>query len=129
MPDSCDEIDVPIVPFVLTSYRSSYYVGRPWYHRRAHWGGYWQSHELCRDDGCAESTARVARIGRAAAARDAALPEAEARARCDACRWSRRGQRAFRVEERTRAGATETVAMLTRFFAGVDDLVTRDAGR
>jgi uncharacterized protein YraI len=44
LPDYVDEIDVPIVPFVLSSYWSSYYAGRPWYHRRAYWNGYWQSH-------------------------------------------------------------------------------------
>ena len=45
LPDYVDEIDVPVVPFALASYWSSYYAGRPWYHRRAHWGGYWRSHE------------------------------------------------------------------------------------
>jgi hypothetical protein len=44
LPDYVDVIDVPVVPFVLNSYWSSYYPGRPWYHRRAHWNGYWQSH-------------------------------------------------------------------------------------
>jgi uncharacterized protein YraI len=44
LPDYVDVIDVPVVPFVLNSYWSSYYAGRPWYHRRAHWNGYWQSH-------------------------------------------------------------------------------------
>jgi uncharacterized protein YraI len=42
LPDYVDEVDV--VPFVLSSYWSSYYAGRPWYHRRAYWNGYWQSH-------------------------------------------------------------------------------------
>jgi hypothetical protein len=40
-----ERLTVPVVPFVLTSYWSSYYAGRPWYHRRAYWSGYWQSHE------------------------------------------------------------------------------------
>ncbi|MEO6784024.1 MAG: SH3 domain-containing protein [Bradyrhizobium sp.] len=44
LPDYVDVIDVPVVPFVLSSYWSSYYSGRPWYHRRAHWSSYWQSH-------------------------------------------------------------------------------------
>ena len=44
LPDYVDVIDVPIVPFVLSSYWSSYYSGRPWYQRRAHWSSYWQSH-------------------------------------------------------------------------------------
>jgi uncharacterized protein YraI len=44
LPDYVDEVDVPVVPFVLSSYWSSYYAGRPWYHRRAYWNGYWRSH-------------------------------------------------------------------------------------
>src|SRR5206468_7399148 len=102
LPDYVDEIDVPVVPFVLTSYWSSYYAGRPWYQRRAYWSGYWQSHERFATRLTIDRSA--ARIGRAAAARDAALPEAKAGAR---------------VEERTRAGATE------RTRAGVTERVTR----
>jgi uncharacterized protein YraI len=92
LPDYVDEIDVPVVPFVLTSYWSSYYAGRPWYHRRAYWSGYWQSHERFATRLTIDRSA--ARIGRAAAARDAALPEAKAR---------------VGVEERSRAGVTERV--------------------
>jgi uncharacterized protein YraI len=44
LPDYVDDIDIPVVPFVLSSYWSSYYAGRPWYQRRAYWSGYWQSH-------------------------------------------------------------------------------------
>jgi len=44
LPAYVDVIDVPIVPFELSSYWSSYYAGRPWYHRRAYWSSYWQSH-------------------------------------------------------------------------------------
>jgi uncharacterized protein YraI len=44
LPDYVDVIDVPIVPFVLNSYWANYYAGRPWYHRRAYWNGYWRSH-------------------------------------------------------------------------------------
>lgn len=44
LPDYVDVIDIPVVPFVLSSYWSSYYSGRPWYHRRAYWSSYWQSH-------------------------------------------------------------------------------------
>jgi uncharacterized protein YraI len=103
LPDYVDEIDVPVVPFVLTSYWSSYYAGRPWYHRRAYWSGYWQSHERFATRLTIDRSA--ARIGRAAAARDAALPEAKAR---------------VGVEERTRAGVTE------RTRAGVTERVTRE---
>jgi len=92
LPDYVDEIDVPVVPFALTSYWSSYYAGRPWYHRRAYWSGYWQSHERFATRLTIDRSA--ARIGRAAAARDAALPEAKAR---------------VGVEERSRAGVTERV--------------------
>ncbi|WFU13893.1 SH3 domain-containing protein [Bradyrhizobium sp. CB3481] len=115
LPDYVDEIDVPVVPFVLTSYWSSYYAGRPWYQRRAHWSGYWQSHERFATRLTIDRSA--ARIGRAAAARDAALPEA--RARSKALVGVEERSRA-RVEERTRAGATE------RSRAGVTERVTRE---
>jgi uncharacterized protein YraI len=42
--DYAHVIDVPVVPFVLSSYWSSYYPSRPWYHRRAYWSSYWRSH-------------------------------------------------------------------------------------
>lgn len=64
LPDYVDEIDVPVVPFVLTSYWSSYYAGRPWYHRRAYWSSYWTSHE--RDATRLTLDPRAARIGRSA---------------------------------------------------------------
>jgi hypothetical protein len=103
LPDYVDEIDVPVVPFVLTSYWSSYYAGRPWYHRRAYWSGYWQSHERFATRLTIDRSA--ARIGRAAAARDTARPEAKAR---------------VGVEERSRAAVTE------RTRAGVTERVTRE---
>jgi uncharacterized protein YraI len=43
LPDYVDVIDVPVVPFVLTSYWSNYYASRPFFHRRAYWNNYWQS--------------------------------------------------------------------------------------
>ncbi|WP_027526786.1 SH3 domain-containing protein [Bradyrhizobium sp. Ec3.3] len=70
LPDYVDEIDVPVVPFVLSSYWSSYYAGRPWYHRRDYWANYWTSHE--RDVTRLTLDPRAARIGRAAT-RDAAI--------------------------------------------------------
>ncbi|MGY4460006.1 SH3 domain-containing protein [Bradyrhizobium sp. LB13.1] len=70
LPDYVDEIDVPVVPFVLTSYWSSYYQGRPWYRRHAHWNSYWTSHQ--RDATRMTIDPRAARIGRAAT-RDAAI--------------------------------------------------------
>jgi uncharacterized protein YraI len=115
LPDYVDEIDVPVVPFVLTSYWSSYYAGRPWYQRRAHWSGYWQSHERFATRLTVDRSA--ARIGRAAAARDAARPEARTRenARAGVEERSR-----ARVEDRPRAGATE------RTRADVTERVTRE---
>ncbi|WP_374940836.1 SH3 domain-containing protein [Bradyrhizobium sp. SRS-191] len=35
---------VPVTPFVLTTYWSSFYFGRPWYHRHAYWNRFWQRH-------------------------------------------------------------------------------------
>ncbi|MDE5457979.1 SH3 domain-containing protein [Bradyrhizobium sp. CSA112] len=111
LPDYVDEIDVPIVPFALTSYWSSHYAGRPWYHRRAHWSGYWRSHEHVATRLTIDRSA--ARIGRAAVARDAALPEARTRVGVEE-------RSRARVEERTRAGVTE------RSRAGVTERVTRE---
>src|SRR5437899_12454267 len=101
LPDYVDQIDVPVVPFVLTSYWSSYYAGRPWYQRRAYWSGYWQSHERFATRLTLDRSA--ARIGRAAAARDAALPEARTRAKE---RVGVEERSRARVEERTRAAMT-----------------------
>ncbi|UPK39871.1 SH3 domain-containing protein [Bradyrhizobium sp. 186] len=70
LPDYVDEIDVPIVPFVLSSYWSSYYEGRPWYRRHAYWNNYWISHE--RFATRMDLDPRAARIGRTAT-RDAAI--------------------------------------------------------
>jgi uncharacterized protein YraI len=111
LPDYVDEIDVPVVPFALASYWSSYYAGRPWYQRRAHWSGYWQSHERFATRLTIDRSA--ARIGRAAAARDAALPEAKARVGVEE-------RSRARVEERTRAGVTD------RTRTGVTERVTRE---
>lgn len=70
LPDYVDEIDVPVVPFVLTSYWSRYYGGRPWYRRHAYWNNYWTSHERVATRMTVDP--RAARIGRAAT-RDAAI--------------------------------------------------------
>ena len=64
LPDYAEEVDVPIVPFVLSSYWSSYYAGRPWYHRRAYWNNYWTSHQRAATRMTLNPSA--ARIGRAA---------------------------------------------------------------
>ncbi|WP_439392494.1 SH3 domain-containing protein [Bradyrhizobium sp. PMVTL-01] len=70
LPDYVDVVDVPIVPFVLTSYWSSYYEGRPWYRRHAYWNNYWTSHQSLATRMTIDP--RAARIGRAAT-RDAAI--------------------------------------------------------
>lgn len=70
LPDYADEVDVPVVPFVLSSYWSSYYEGRPWYRRHAYWNNYWISHERFATRMTIDP--RAARIGRAAT-RDAAV--------------------------------------------------------
>ncbi|WP_234682679.1 SH3 domain-containing protein [Bradyrhizobium monzae] len=70
LPDYADEVDVPVVPFVLSSYWSSYYEGRPWYRRHAYWNNYWTSHERIATRMTIDP--RAARIGRAAT-RDAAV--------------------------------------------------------
>ena len=70
LPDYVDEIDVPVVPFVLSSYWSSYYEGRPWYRRHAYWDSYWTSHQRFATQLTIDP--RAARIGRAAT-RDAAV--------------------------------------------------------
>ncbi|WP_298880608.1 SH3 domain-containing protein [uncultured Bradyrhizobium sp.] len=64
LPDYVDEVDVPVVPFVLSSYWSSYYEGRPWYRRHAYWNNYWTSHERLATRMTIDP--RAARIGRAA---------------------------------------------------------------
>ncbi|MCK1360506.1 SH3 domain-containing protein [Bradyrhizobium sp. 199] len=69
LPDYVGEIDVPIVPFVLTSYWSSHYGGRSWYRRHAYWNNYWSSHQSVATRMTIDP--RAARIGRAAT-RDAA---------------------------------------------------------
>ncbi|MCK1420855.1 SH3 domain-containing protein [Bradyrhizobium sp. 180] len=70
LPDYVEEIDVPVVPFVLTSYWSNYYAGRPWYRRQAYWNNYWTSHQRFATRMTLDP--RAARIGRAAT-RDAAI--------------------------------------------------------
>ena len=70
LPDYVDEIDVPVAPFVLSSYWSSYYTGRPWYRRHAYWNNYWGSHERVATRMTLDP--RAARIGRTAT-RDAAV--------------------------------------------------------
>jgi len=88
LPDYVDEVDV--VPFVLSSYWSSYYSGRPWYHRRAYWSSYWQSHARFATQ---IPTDRSSRLGRAEAR--TAITEGRTRAGV--------------TEGRTRAGVAPSV--------------------
>jgi uncharacterized protein YraI len=85
LPDYVDEIDVPIVPFVLSSYWASYYPDRPWYHRRAYWSSYWQSHARFATQVPADRSARIGRTE------------------------SRTGARTAVTEGRTRAGVSAAV--------------------
>ena len=127
LPDYVDEIDVPVVPFVLTSYWSSHYAARPWYHRRAYWSGYWQSHERFATRLTVDRSA--ARIGRAAAARDAARPEAKARVGVEKARVGVEERSRARVEERTRAGATERVTRENSRMTRDNARMTRENSR
>jgi uncharacterized protein YraI len=43
LPSYVDVVDVPVASFVLTSYWSSYYFGRPWYRRHAWWNRHWNT--------------------------------------------------------------------------------------
>ena len=74
LPDYVDVVDVPVVPFALGSYWSSYYSGRPWYQRRAYWTDYWTSHERAATQLTIDRSA--ARIGRAAT-RNGAIAEGQ----------------------------------------------------
>lgn len=44
LPNYFDVVQVPIVTFVLGTYWDQHYRGRPWFHRRNYWEGYWQTH-------------------------------------------------------------------------------------
>ncbi|KJC50359.1 peptide-binding protein [Bradyrhizobium sp. LTSP849] len=83
LPDYVDEVDVPVVPFVLSSYWSSYYEARPWYRRHAYWNNYWSSHERIATRMTLDPHA--ARIGRAAT-RDATVALGRNDAKSDAKR-------------------------------------------
>jgi uncharacterized protein YraI len=104
LPDYVDEVDVAVVPFVLSSYWSDYYSGRPWYHRRAYWNNYWSSHE--RDATRLTLDPRAARIGRAAT-REGAIAT---------------GRGTTVGESRARVGSNEHATV------GVNDRATREHG-
>jgi len=106
LPDYVDEIDVPVVPFALTS------TGRATMRDvlvspRAYWSGYWQSHERFATRLTIDRAA--ARIG----ARQQRATLRSPRQRRVSCRGEVacpcRGTDAAGVTERTRAGVTERV--------------------
>ncbi|WFU68902.1 SH3 domain-containing protein [Bradyrhizobium sp. CB2312] len=116
LPDYVDEIDVPVVPFVLTSYWSSYYEGRPWYRRHAYWNNYWTSHQRLATRMTIDP--RAARIGRTAT-RDAAVA------------LGREGVHA-RASVRSDAAVSGRDAAITRHDAAIgrrDAAVTTDRAR
>jgi len=43
LPSYVDVVDVPVTSFVLSSYWSSFYFGRPWYRRHAWWNRHWNT--------------------------------------------------------------------------------------
>ncbi len=94
LPDYVDQIDVPVASFVLDTYWSNFYAARPWYHRRAHWAGYWHSHQ--QDAMRLTLDPRAARIGRAAVRETVGRQDTAAPVRRDAA-----------TEGRARIGATE----------------------
>ncbi|WP_245324422.1 SH3 domain-containing protein, partial [Bradyrhizobium sp. AT1] len=111
LPDYVDEIDVPVVPFVLTSYWSSYYAGRPWYHRHAYWNNYWTSHRSIATRMTIDP--RAARIGRAATRDGAVALERE----------GVRGKGAAAISGRNAANARPDAALAKRDAA----IAKRDA--
>ena len=105
--DYYDDIDVPVVPFVIGSYWSSYYAGRPFFHRRAYFDRYWRSHESV-------AMRTPDRIARARAGRgNAAVTEgrgrgAEARTAIDTRnRTDVRGRNDVRGAEAARVGGAD----------------------
>jgi len=117
LPDYVEEIDVPVVPFVLTSYWSSYYAGRPWYHRHAYWNNYWSSHQSVATRMTLDP--RAARIGRAAT-RDAAVALE---------REGVRGRGSAAISGRNAANARPDAAIATRDAAKRDAAVAADRTR
>ncbi|QOZ80486.1 peptide-binding protein [Bradyrhizobium sp. CCBAU 53351] len=117
LPDYVEEIDVPVVPFVLTSYWSSYYAGRPWYHRHAYWNNYWSSHQSVATRMTLDP--RAARIGRAAT-RDAAVALE---------REGVRGKGGAAISGRNAANARPDAAIATRDAAKRDAAVAADRTR
>jgi uncharacterized protein YraI len=58
-------VDVPIASFVLTSYWSSYYFGRPWYRRHAWWNRHWNTQpHVASQTPAAQPVATPAQAGR-----------------------------------------------------------------
>ncbi|MGY8705301.1 SH3 domain-containing protein [Bradyrhizobium sp. 18BD] len=128
LPDYADQIDVPIVPFVLTSYWSSYYEGRPWYRRHAYWNNYWTSHQNIATRMTIDP--RVARIGRAAT-RDAAiaLGREGVRGKGEISKADAKGAAAISTRDATTARHDAAIARRDAAIARRDAAVTADRAR
>jgi uncharacterized protein YraI len=111
--DYYDDIDVPVVPFVIGTYWSSYYAGRPFFQRRAHFDRYWRGHEsvamrmpdrIARARAGRSNAAMIEGRGRGAEARTAV----ETRIRTDVRgRADVRGRNEMRGAEAARIGAAD----------------------
>jgi uncharacterized protein YraI len=111
--DYYNDIDVPVVPFVIGSYWSSYYAGRPFFHRRAYFERYWRSHQtiairtpdrIARARAGSSNAAVIEGRGRGAEARTAI----DTRTRTDVrTRNEVRGRTELRGAEAARIGAAE----------------------
>jgi uncharacterized protein YraI len=119
LPDYVDEVNVPVVPFVLSSYWSSYYEGRPWYRRHAYWNNYWTSHERVATRMTLDPHA--ARIGRAAT-RDAAIALGRNGANV-------RGSAAVTGRDSTRVGHAAAIVKHDTTIAKRDAAIANDRAR
>jgi uncharacterized protein YraI len=77
LPSYVDALDVPVASFVLTSYWSTYYFGRPWYRRHAWWNRHWNTQTHVASQAPATPTAAApAQAGHGALALGTAKPPA-----------------------------------------------------
>jgi uncharacterized protein YraI len=79
LPSYVDALDVPVASFVLTSYWSTYYFGRPWYRRHAWWNRHWNTQTHVASQAPAmQPAAAPAQAGRGAMPAGTAKPPAAA---------------------------------------------------
>jgi uncharacterized protein YraI len=98
--DYYDDIDVPVVPFAIGTYWSTYYAGRPFFHRRAYFDRYWRSH-------ASVATRMPDRIARARAGRGNAAV-IEGRGRGAEARTAIDGRNRADIRERGRGAEART---------------------